>query len=45
LKQGLQRQQLARREFSLGLYGANNVAHSVDDEKITVVVDHDRSDD
>ena len=39
---GLQRQQVERREFSFGLYGANNVAHSVDGEKITAMVHHDR---
>lgn len=37
---GAERLQVARREFSFGLHGAVSIAHSIDEEKITTVVDH-----
>jgi hypothetical protein len=38
---GAERLQVARREFSFGLYFASNVAHSIDHEKITTMVDRE----
>ena len=37
---GAERRQVARREFSFGLYGASAIAHSIDQDKITTRVDH-----